>query len=131
MSANEQVVWRKHPTSPKWHAYAPGQASACGLTDKAVGEGQTEVPPWPDACWRCCQELGVKTSGRRGPPRPPVVEPMMLEFIGGPLDGVRIVDVPVVVEDATRLNFTILEGHYQKRRTPMPEQQPAKEPWQA
>src|SRR2546427_2803666 len=112
MNENEQVVWRKHPTSPKWHAYAPGQASACGLTTKAVGEGQTAVPPWPDACWLCCQALGVKTSGTRlTAPRAPASEPerMQVEFEGGPLDGARL-HLDVVVESPTHIR--VLESEY-------------------
>jgi hypothetical protein len=114
VSANAQVVWRKHPTSPKWHAYRVDVVgSACGLTNKAVGEGQTAVPPWPDACWRCCQVLGVTTSTRCDPPPTPksVIEEMQAEFLGGPFDG-ELLTLKVVRESAR--NHRVLEVAYER-----------------
>ena len=115
MNVNEQVMWLQHPTTGKWHAYRPGQASACGFTNKTIGEGQAAVPPWPAACWRCCRVLGIKTSGAR--PTAPEPEPMQIEFVGGPFDGVRLRDLRVVVHDAT--NFTVVgQGSYAVKTKP-------------
>ena len=107
MKVREQVVWLQHPMTGRWHAYAPGHASACGFTNKTTGEGQAEVPP--GACWRCCRILGVKTNETR-PNAPEPVE-MRIEFLDGPLDGVRLRDLRVVMHDAT--NFTVVgQGSY-------------------
>jgi hypothetical protein len=110
--SDNAVVWRKHPTSPKWHAFhGDGAPSACGLTNKAVGDPRPDVPPWPDACWRCCQELGVKTNGKRVP----VDEEMEAEFIGGPLDGMRI--TLHVLREEPRL--TVLARTYERQIKPV------------
>jgi hypothetical protein len=136
MNASEQVVWRQHPTRPKWHAFAPTDAlSACGLTTKAVGEARPDVPPWPDACWRCCQALGVKTGGTRPPaPREPEPEPMGIEFRDGPFDGVRVRDLQVVRHDATHFTIVGQESYTIKGAPTMAsevEQPTTKEPWQS
>lgn len=110
--SNPEVRWRRHPASGKWHAYqSPDGASICRWTDKAIGEGQTEVPPWPDACWCCCKTLGVRPSGSR-----PAPEDMRVEFDGGPLDGVRLW-VPVVRLSETE--FRLIGGSFRLRTAPV------------
>lgn len=107
------IRWRRHPTTGKFHAYeAPDRPSICGWTYKATGEGQREVPPWPDACWRCCKKLGVRTTGTR----PTEPEEMRVEFDGGPLDGVRLW-VPVVRLTATQ--FRLIGGTFRLTKPPV------------
>ena len=157
-------LWYQHPTSPKMHAFPyilghvveagtrermpDGADSACGLTRQAVGEGQTETPRWPDACWLCCKALGVKTGGTR-PPAPRSSEPQPLpvgvvplpqpkpqqqhieqrgELLGGPFDGVRLRDLRIVVHSAT--SFTVVgQGTYTGKTPTMASEveHPAKE----
>ena len=105
------IVWRQHPTSGKWHAFAEDQASACKLTSKAVGEARPDVPPWPFACWKCCAELGIKASVTRVPEPETVVEEMRAEFVGGPFDGERL--TLKVVRHSHR-EHTVLNTRYER-----------------
>jgi hypothetical protein len=81
------VAWREHPTTAKWHAFAPGvERSVCRYTS-AGGAPAPAVPRGGHACLFC---WGMVCPGLPRPEVRDAPEEQDVECLGGPWDGVRL-----------------------------------------
>ncbi len=102
------VTWRAHPSSGKWHAFRD-ERSICRYTVHG-GEPQATLPAGARVCSFCGSALRVSRSSVG---RIDASEASEAEFIGGRLDGARLV-LEVVHESPTV--FRVLAGTYRARR---------------
>lgn len=116
MGNSYTVMWRRSRLGA-WHAWRVDEdRSVCKklAADRATTEPeQLMVDDGRALCWHCRRIVGVAVK-RADPPRTNEPDEMMVEFIGGPYDGRRM--VLMMLRDGMR--FRVLSGTY---RFPEPE----------